>query len=127
MSSIVWAIFCSHDSVSATTCETWHLSGRVTYTGRAVPKSTSRVEATVGSGLANDGGVLGDGRNVLGRQCELRFISEGDGESLSGHLVAVASHARKGDLARDAVFKRSHAGRHRPRLRVRGLARTRDE
>ncbi len=33
MSSRAWAIFCSHESVSATTWETWHLSARVAIDG----------------------------------------------------------------------------------------------
>ncbi len=50
MSSSTWAIFCSQDSVSATTWEMWHLSGMVAKTGRVVSKSTYRVEPTVSYG-----------------------------------------------------------------------------
>src|ERR1039458_1541309 len=50
MLSKACAVFCSHESVSATTCEIWHLSGSVAYTGRVVSKSTYRVLPSVSYG-----------------------------------------------------------------------------
>ena len=223
MSSSAWAIFCSHESVSATTWEMWHLSARVAKTGRVVSKSTYRVEPTVSygrriglsaavavgrgddglvdavggvvreldqqqqlregvvlerdafgqpalgdaeqlreepglvvavvvaevflqrqlgqqegdlvgpaalevvervdAGFADDGRVLGLGRDVGGGEREPGFVGEGRGEPLAGHVVAVAEQAGEGDLAGDAAVEGADAGGQRAGLGVRGWRR----
>ena len=60
--------------------------------------------------LADDGRVLGLGRDVGGGERQPGFVGERRGEPFAGHVVAVAEQAGKGDLAGDAAFERPHAG-----------------
>ena len=78
-------------------------------------------------GCADDGGVLGLGRDVGRREGKSGVFGKRGRQPLAGQVVAVADQAGEGDLAGDAAFQGTDAGRQRAGLGLLGRAAARDE
>ncbi len=80
----------------------------------------------VHAALADDGGHFGFGGQVLGGQHHARASLPNAAESCSDwQVVAVADHAREGDLAGAAALDGAHVGRRRAGFGVRCCCRSR--
>ena len=91
--------------------------------GDLVGPAALQIVEGVDARFADDGRVLGLGRDVGGGERQPGVVGEGGGQPLAGHVVAVAEQAGEGDLAGDAAFEGADAGGHAGRAWGRWLRR----